>query len=191
MTEAEAYRAAVRRLHAEKDAAYGPSWKRRGEIISVLANIARKVDRLEQVAAGASITRDENVLDTATDLLVYALKYQTFLADHDVGIAAFLFATMPPPYSDGRHGFERLLDAIDLTPLDDTGPFSTSSAASSAAVAAFDDLERCAGDPTRPSPARERLNRAIILTAAAVSVVASLRRDAPHLYRSFVDSWGE
>ncbi|MEV6844236.1 hypothetical protein [Actinoplanes sp. NPDC051411] len=71
-------------LHRSKDAAYGDSWKRRGEQISIMANIARKVDRLNILAAiGEAATTDENAIDTAIDLFVYALKYLTYLADHD------------------------------------------------------------------------------------------------------------
>lgn len=63
-------------LHTEKDAAYGTSWKKRGELFSILPNIARKADRL-----GAGDTTDENQTDTACDLLVYLAKYRSFLYD--------------------------------------------------------------------------------------------------------------
>ena len=62
-------------LHAEKHAAYGDSWKKRGELLSILPNIARKVDRLE----GGKATSDEAQLDTAGDLLVYLVKYRFWL----------------------------------------------------------------------------------------------------------------
>ena len=39
------FREAVRQLHRRKDAAYRDAWKKRGEVLSILANIARKVDR--------------------------------------------------------------------------------------------------------------------------------------------------
>lgn len=58
------------KLHAEKDAAYGDSWCRRGELFSILPNIARKVDRL-----GKSDSQ-ETALDTAVDLVLYLAKYQ-------------------------------------------------------------------------------------------------------------------
>jgi thymidylate synthase len=61
------------RLHRTKGAVYGNSWKKRGELFSILPNIARKVDRLG--AAGAGDTE----LDTRADLLVYLLKYQGWL----------------------------------------------------------------------------------------------------------------
>lgn len=65
----------VSTLHRQKHEAYGDSWKRRGEYM-ILANIARKVDRLE----GGGETDDETQADTAIDLLVYLLKYRAWLA---------------------------------------------------------------------------------------------------------------
>jgi thymidylate synthase len=63
-------------LHDQKHAAYGHSWKKRGEMLGIMANIARKVDRL-----GGAETDDETSADTAGDLLVYLGKYQSFLFD--------------------------------------------------------------------------------------------------------------
>lgn len=61
-------------LHNEKDRAYGTSWKKRGELFSIIPNIARKVDRL-----GGSETADETSADTAIDLLVYLAKYRVWM----------------------------------------------------------------------------------------------------------------
>lgn len=61
-------------LHNEKDAAYGDSWCRRGEMLGILANIARKVDRL-----GGATTSDETSLDTAMDLFIYLGKYRAWI----------------------------------------------------------------------------------------------------------------
>ena len=60
-------------LHQEKNAAYGDSWMRRGEMLGIMANIARKVDRLGIPGAG------DNELDTDVDLLLYLIKYQLWL----------------------------------------------------------------------------------------------------------------
>lgn len=68
-------------LHTEKHAAYGDSWKRRGEMLGIMANIARKVDRL-----GGSETADETSADTAADLLVYLAKYRTWLDDQTLDV---------------------------------------------------------------------------------------------------------
>ncbi len=70
----------VAKLHAEKHEAYGDSWKRRGEMLGIMANIARKVDRL-----GGAETSDETSADTAIDLMVYLLKYRWWLAENEVG----------------------------------------------------------------------------------------------------------
>jgi thymidylate synthase len=64
------------KVHTEKHAAYGDSWKRRGEMLGILANIARKVDRL-----GKGETSDETSADTAMDLMVYLAKYREWLTD--------------------------------------------------------------------------------------------------------------
>ena len=66
-------------LHDVKHAAYGDSWKRRGETLGILANIARKVDRL-----GKS-DDTETALDTAVDLLVYLVKYEGWIYDQKDG----------------------------------------------------------------------------------------------------------
>lgn len=62
-------------LHREKHQVYGDSWKRRGETIGILANIARKVDRLGVAGGG------DTSADTAIDLLVYLAKYRLWLTD--------------------------------------------------------------------------------------------------------------
>lgn len=105
----EGLREAVTDLHRSKDASYGSAWKRRGEQVSIMANLARKADRLENVAGGAP-TGAESLLDTAVDLAVYALKYETFLADENENIARALFGeSVVGPYSDGPAGFELLI----------------------------------------------------------------------------------
>lgn len=69
----------VNDLHAKKHEAYGDSWKRRGEQVGILANIARKVDRLGK-------TDDvETSADTAIDLMVYLAKYRQWLRGLDDG----------------------------------------------------------------------------------------------------------
>jgi thymidylate synthase len=65
------------KLHLEKHEAYGDSWKRRGEMLGIMANIARKIDRL-----GGAETSDETQADTAGDLLVYLAKAMTWYMDH-------------------------------------------------------------------------------------------------------------
>lgn len=67
--------------HNAKDAAYGNSWKKRGEVFSILPNIARKIDR---IGTGKE-TPDENFADTCGDLVVYLAKYAAWLVDPESG----------------------------------------------------------------------------------------------------------
>ena len=69
----------VENLHAEKHAVYGDSWKKRGEQIGIMANIARKIDRLGEAGAG------DTAADTVIDLLVYLVKYCQWLREDDDG----------------------------------------------------------------------------------------------------------
>ena len=75
----EGLAAEITTLHNTKHAAYGDSWKRRGETLGILANIARKVDRLGKT------DEHETALDTAVDLLVYLVKYEAWLWDQEDG----------------------------------------------------------------------------------------------------------
>lgn len=106
-------KAALRALHRRKHAAYADSWKRRGELMGVLANIARKVDRLANV--GQNPTNDpEQWTDTVADLCIYLIKYMTFLADADPAVAERLFpGAASRAWSDGVTGFEILLSNLD------------------------------------------------------------------------------
>lgn len=71
----------VSNLHAEKHEAYGHSWCKRGEMLGIMANLARKVDRLGVSGAG------DTSADTAIDLLVYLVKYRLWLVHPEGEIA--------------------------------------------------------------------------------------------------------
>ena len=64
----------VDRLHRDKGAVYGISWRKRGETFSILPNVGRKIDRLGVGGAG------DSEADTYVDLAVYLAKYKMFLA---------------------------------------------------------------------------------------------------------------
>lgn len=68
------------RLHAHKNAGYGDAWRKRGELLSIFTNLARKYDRLVVALDEGVDAADERTLDTAGDLCVYAAKYLTWLA---------------------------------------------------------------------------------------------------------------
>ena len=68
------------RLHNVKDLAYRDAWRRRGEVLGIFANIARKFDRLMLALADRSVIV-EPATDTLADLVIYAAKYLTWLAE--------------------------------------------------------------------------------------------------------------
>lgn len=102
---------AVANLHRAKSTVYGDSWKRRGEVLGIMANVARKVDRLEALDVGVPAGEDESTFDTLVDLLVYLLKYQTWLADEDGIVRVRLFGDEATGQaSEGSYFFDILLE---------------------------------------------------------------------------------
>lgn len=105
------------KLHREKDAAYGDSWCKRGEQMSIMANIARKVDRLGKDGGG------DTSLDTAQDLAIYLAKYSnwltgdTFTAKH--GAVHCMDVNVTLKAASRGTGFEREL-RLTVAELEDT-----------------------------------------------------------------------
>lgn|SRR5262249_30797250 len=178
---------AMRRLHREKDAAYRDAWKKRGEVISILANLARKVDRLEHVLAGAS-SGGESIIDTVVDLLVYCLKYETFLGDYDADVALRLFGTksnLSPPYSDGVGGFEYLLDILQPSDFEATANLAQSA---TEVVSCFNDLEACFSGIDTTRTAVVRLEHVQQLTSATARLLGVLSQEHRSPFCRFQDS---
>ncbi|MGH3868346.1 MAG: hypothetical protein ACRDQ4_19945 [Pseudonocardiaceae bacterium] len=170
----------IRRLHHEKDAAYRDAWKKRGEVISILANIARKIDRLAYILDDGPVTADESPRDTAIDLMVYSLKYQTYLADLDPVVAKKLFvgSDLSRPYSDGPRGFEHLLSQVDMSQVDMAGGDTqrmTLADAVGFVLRRFGELEACFAGLTTAAPVHTRLTCAQKLTDAVVCLLATFR----------------
>lgn len=171
-------------LHRSKDAAYGNSWKKRGELISIAANIARKVDRIDRVAVGAAAGR-EALLDTAVDLLVYAVKYETFLADSSLDVAEEIFGRGGQHFSDGPDGFEELLSARDFS-----GNVGSVREEAASASSAFDELDTFLqshphGHWMEKLRLAERLSAIALRLVHAVAAsnpdgIQTLRRDTGH-----------
>ncbi len=91
-------------LHTEKSLAYGDSWKKRGELFSIIPNIARKVDRI----LAKTETSDETKLDTAMDLVVYLAKYSCWVEDVD--------ALIPPTTEEENLRIDSLVRMYAETP---------------------------------------------------------------------------
>lgn len=103
-------------LHNEKDAAYGDSWCKRGEMLGIMANIARKIDRL-----GGAETSDETSLDTAMDLFVYLGKYRAWIdnrqiPERDLANQMLMAAASAglPEFQEQADLYDRLRDQFDF-----------------------------------------------------------------------------
>jgi thymidylate synthase len=162
---------AVKQLHRDKDRAYGGAWKRRGELVSILPNIARKVDRLDTLVVTASQMTGETALDTAIDLLVYAEKYCLFLAEK-LEPGTLLAPDAPTPLSDHEANFDVLLDRCSLAPGDRDVP-----AVVKDIVAAFDAVWK-ASEAGASAPARLDLAR-ILMGHAAELLALLVHNDRP------------
>jgi hypothetical protein len=184
-------RHAIARLHAAKTADYGHAWKKRGEVLSVLANEARKVDRIEEVAARETSTNDESLFDTYVDLLVYLLKHQTLLADEDreVAKALGLVGQCERPYSEKLEAFNVLLERVDLSFIDDnpTTHFRPAriTAAFSALEANFEGLTAAAA-----TPVSMRLEAVQYLVSETVAGLAALTTSSSSQFDAFLAGYG-
>lgn len=130
---------------------------------------------------GRPAAETKGSIDTAVDLLVYSLKYQTYLADLNTAVARSLFggSGLDMPYSDGLAGFEYLLSRVDLSGADVN--HQAVGDAATAVLARFGELEPCFGGVSPVHPVSVRLVRVQALTEPAACLVVALHREAPGL----------
>lgn len=157
----------VTSLHRVKSDAYGDSWKRRGELLSILPNVARKADRLERldIKDGTPLVN----FDTAVDLFVYSVKHLTYLADVESrpGLDS---------WSNGVEGFELL-----------ARPFMTSEESCDVGTArdrvldAFHDIEAQVVEGGSDASARAAAVQRLV--SSAWTLVATLARRNPWVVR--------
>ncbi len=171
---------AIKHLHARKNKAYGAAWKRRGERISILPNIARKVDRLDVFASRGETLSDEPVLDTVVDLFVYATKYRLFLAEkHSSLIERAVKQPAPTPFSDYDANFDALVDASECgsaAPADLKAKIVEM-------VRVFEQLCACVEADGTPE---EKLSFAEQLCQSAETVITQVSRQHPAEVEQFV-----
>lgn len=173
------FKVAVKKLHAEKDRAYGGAWKKRGELVSIQPNIARKVDRLDTLSAtGAGLT-GETGLDTAVDLLVYVEKYRLFLAE-SLPAGTLVLADAPVPLSSHEQNFDILIDRLELKP-----PARPLHEIIKDVNTAFDACWQRAEDRATP---QERFMLATILSGYATELLALLVHGNKQTLTAFLQS---
>lgn len=174
-------KSAVKALHARKDLAYGGAWKRRGERVSVLPNIARKVDRITAFADEGTTLEGETILDTAIDLYVYAGKYRLFLADLPEADRSFIPPDAPFPFSDRHENFNSLVDGADFSG-DSSRTFLT---LAHSIASMFEGLWQAAD---ANAPLHDRQRRAGELCAATEQLVGLVVEEYSSSVREFVSN---
>lgn len=122
----------IARLHEDKGKAYAGSWCKRGERLSIIPNIVRKADRLGVSGAGDSSA------DTYIDLLVYLVKYDTWLKygedraedpdyiGRELAYSVGIVGPWTPASSEAvkawtlnlKRGIDRIIDEYDETTAD-------------------------------------------------------------------------
>lgn len=105
------------RLHSYKNKGYGNAWRRRGELLSIFTNLARKYDRLVVALDEETRSADERLPDTVGDLCVYSGKYLTWLAEeHPDAFNAVSRATSEEcSDASGADALEHVLLALELS----------------------------------------------------------------------------
>lgn len=171
------FKESVKRLQARKDRAYRSAWKRRGELVSALPNVARKVDRLEVFLREGHHVGDEAVLNTAVNLYVYATKYRLLIEDR-VGASDLLPLGSPTPYSDHDENFEWLVDLDGFE-----GGDADLGTSIRMVVDIFEELWRLAAEDESLATARDLADR---FREAARQVVTAAARGRPVAVRAFV-----
>jgi thymidylate synthase len=167
---------AIKSLHTRKDRAYDAAWKRRGETVSVLPNIGRKVDRLEVYLRDGARPGDEILLDTAIDLYVYATKYRLLLEEREPS-SNLLPPEAPKPFSDHGINFDRLVDEDDFGNVVPDHAQGTKNA-----VDIFERLWRLVREDGSLVNARELVD---LLRDAAKQVIVAAGQADPHSMREF------
>lgn len=104
-------------LHAHKNRGYGDAWRKRGELLAIFTNLARKYDRLVIALDVGTDSTDERLIDTAGDLCVYAAKYLTWLAEQapEAFDSASSVSSSQCADNGGSEAVDRVLGAVSVT----------------------------------------------------------------------------
>jgi hypothetical protein len=181
------------RLHEPKDRIYRDAWRKRGELVGIFSNIARKYDRLEQALGKENPDSVESVADTIADLCVYATKYITYLAE--IESAAWCKAS-PSPFAgdpethraDRGHGavISTLLALEAYEQAAQSPPPLTLAEAFDRVQRSFLTLERLLLE--QAGEAHERLASAWSLADDSARLLWKFSLEEPDRYQRFVDS---
>jgi hypothetical protein len=170
-------------LHEFKDRRYKDAWRKRGELIGIFSNIARKYDRLVVARNEDDPDEEEPRADTAADLCVYSVKYITWLIEHDPAAAEAIDAADSELWS-GRHGHAAVSAALKQLAAEQTAPPANLSTAFDAVAAPFTTLEQILVDE-QEVPLRMKATLAWELAGAALAYLWRLALDDPQAWKRF------
>jgi hypothetical protein len=170
------------RLHRPKDRAYGDAWRRRGEVLGIFANIARKFDRLAIALVEDARPGTESLLDTVADLCVYAGKYATWLAESVPDVFEQRSGGVSASKCDARIGPDALTGVFDAILRDDrrARPPADFGSAVGAVREAFGELETglvAQSEGRAVLTAHRKVEIAFDLTAASAWLLVALSRE--------------
>lgn len=177
----------LERLHRHKDAAYRDAWRKRGEIIAIFANMARKYDRLVVAFDEEQPAATDPLGDTAADLLVYTGKYLTWIAEQHPNAIREAGLPLDPAQVSATRGADALAAVFDAIADGSAVAESTSARAAWSAVRApFEALELALMAQSRADACSEQIlpyfskaQLAWQLAVALSELVVSLEREMP------------
>ena len=172
------------RLHRPKDLAYGDAWRKRGEVLGIFVNIARKYDRLNVALSETVSPGTEALGDTVADLAVYAAKYTTWLAETHPEAFGALDISINPAACSAAAGPDSLTEVFSLVlageGVPSTAPANIDQAAEQVSDA-FLELEKslmAQAEGAPAGPADRKLSMALRLTwASGWLLVRLIERD--------------
>jgi hypothetical protein len=172
-------------LHEFKDRKYKDAWRKRGELIGIFANIARKYDRLVVVQTEDDPDEAEPRADTSADLCVYSIKYVTWLIEHHPAASTAIPVADPVQWS-GTRGHDAVAPALIKLADETTVPPADLATAFDAIGAPFTELERILVD-IEPTTARDKAALAWKLAAGSLAYLWRLALDEPQAWTTFTD----
>lgn len=161
------------RLHRPKDRAYGDAWRKRGEVLGIFVNIARKFDRLAVALEETDGRGTESIGDTVADLCVYAGKYVTWLAERYPEAFAAVVVARPATRCAAVVGPNALAEVFSVVAGGDGVSAAVPvdvAAATRDVFSTFSELEEALtaqADGAPPLPADRKLGTALRLTWAS------------------------
>jgi hypothetical protein len=170
-------------LHEVKDRKYQDAWRKRGELIGIFSNIARKYDRLVVAQSEDNADEAEPRADTAADLCVYAIKYVTWLIERDASASATIPGADASEWS-ATNGHRAVATALVQLAVAQTKPPNNLTVAFAGIVESFTRLERILVEQGTASPG-EKAALAWRLAAGSLAYLWRLALDERQAWQRF------